>query len=135
MASGTSSTELDIAEQVARVLRSNEETQTFVAEQRKLIAEETKFRAEAAKLGRDRVLAPWQNRGDLRRRHGGADWRHRSGREDLLPVIVTRHPRPSGSRREAPYPASASTTARGGGRFERSSRLTADEAATVPRLA
>lgn len=60
MASGTSSTELDIAEQVARVLRSNEETQTFVAEQRKLIAEETKFRAEAAKLGRDRVLAPWQ---------------------------------------------------------------------------
>lgn len=44
---------LDIAEQVARVIRSNEETQKFIAEQRKLIA-------EAAKLERDRALAPWQ---------------------------------------------------------------------------
>lgn len=42
----------DLAEQVARVLRSNEETQKLVAEQRKLM--------EAAKLQRDRDLAPWQ---------------------------------------------------------------------------
>ncbi|KQP61057.1 hypothetical protein [Methylobacterium sp. Leaf108] len=44
---------LDMAEQVARVMRSLEETQKFVAEQKKLIA-------EAAKLERDRSLAPWQ---------------------------------------------------------------------------
>ena len=36
MGSSTSPTDLDIAEQVARVLRSNEETQKFVAEQAKL---------------------------------------------------------------------------------------------------
>lgn len=58
---------LDIAEQVARVIRSNEETQKFIAEQRKLIAEQSKFAAEqsklmaeTAKLERDRALAPWQ---------------------------------------------------------------------------
>lgn len=44
---------LDIAEQVARVLRSNAETQKFVAEQRKLMA-------EAAKFERERSLSPWQ---------------------------------------------------------------------------
>ncbi|SEP39566.1 hypothetical protein SAMN04487843_11520 [Methylobacterium sp. ap11] len=49
---------LDIAEQVARVIRSNEETQKFIAEQRKLMAEQAKLQAEAAKLERDRVLAP-----------------------------------------------------------------------------
>ena len=67
MASTSSPSSLDIAEQVARVLRSNEETQKFVAEQKKLmaeqaklLAEQTKFQAEAAKLLRDRALAPWQ---------------------------------------------------------------------------
>lgn len=42
MASTSVPTELDITEQVARVLRSNDETQKYVAEQRKLIAEQTK---------------------------------------------------------------------------------------------
>ena len=51
---------LDMAEQIARVIRSNEETQKFVAEQRKLIAEQSKLMAETAKLERDRALAPWQ---------------------------------------------------------------------------
>ena len=67
MADTSAPTNLDIAEQVARVLRSNEETQKFVAEQHKLIAEQTKLQAEqtklqaeAAKLERDRALAPWQ---------------------------------------------------------------------------
>lgn len=49
---------LDLAEQVARVLRSNAETEKFVAEQRKLMAEEAKLHAEASKLHRDRFLAP-----------------------------------------------------------------------------
>lgn len=60
MASTPSPADLDIAEQVARVLRSNEETQKFVAEQKKLMAEQAKLQAEAAKLYRDRALAPWQ---------------------------------------------------------------------------
>lgn len=53
MAQTSAPTELDVAEQVARVLRSNAETQKFVEEQSKL-------RAEAAKLNRDRSLAVWQ---------------------------------------------------------------------------
>lgn len=60
MVSTTTPSDLDIAEQVARVLRSNEETQKCVAEQRTLIAEQIKRQAEPAKLGRDRALAPWQ---------------------------------------------------------------------------
>lgn len=60
MASTSAPTSLDIAEQVARVLRSNEETQKFVAEQKKLMAEQAKLDAEAGKLARDRALAPWQ---------------------------------------------------------------------------
>lgn len=60
MANTSAPTNLDIAEQVARVLRSNEETQKFVAEQKKLMAEQAKLQAEAAKLDRDRALAPWQ---------------------------------------------------------------------------
>ncbi|UHC17377.1 hypothetical protein LRS73_05665 [Methylobacterium currus] len=51
---------LDITEQVARVLRSNEETQKFIAEQRKLLAEQAEHQAESSKLERDRALAPWQ---------------------------------------------------------------------------
>ncbi|AWB23016.1 hypothetical protein DA075_20625 [Methylobacterium currus] len=51
---------LDITEQVARVLRSNEETQKFIAEQRKLLAEQAEHQAEGSKLERDRALAPWQ---------------------------------------------------------------------------
>lgn len=54
----TSAPDLDLAEQVARVLRSNAETEKFVAEQRKLIAEQAKLDAEALKLSRDRTLAP-----------------------------------------------------------------------------
>ncbi|SFH04634.1 hypothetical protein [Methylobacterium gossipiicola] len=53
MANTSAPNSLDIAEQVARVLRSNAETQKFVEEQAKL-------RAEAAKLDRDRAIAPWQ---------------------------------------------------------------------------
>jgi hypothetical protein len=43
---------LEVAEQVARIERMQEETRKFVAEQHKLIA-------EAAKLRRDHGLAPW----------------------------------------------------------------------------
>ncbi len=51
---------LDIAEQVARVLRSQEETQKFVSEQHKLMAEAAKLNAEEAKLRRDREVSIWQ---------------------------------------------------------------------------
>jgi len=44
---------LDLAEQITRVFRAMDESQKFVAEQKKLMA-------EAAKLERDRALAPWQ---------------------------------------------------------------------------
>lgn len=60
MASTSSPGSLDLAEQVARVLRSNAETQKFVEEQGKLRAEQIKLQAEAEKLARDRMLAPWQ---------------------------------------------------------------------------
>ena len=43
--------DLDLNEQIARVIRMQEETMKFVAEQHKLMA-------EAAKLNRDRYLAP-----------------------------------------------------------------------------
>jgi hypothetical protein len=43
---------LDIREQIARIDRAREETLKFTAEQHKLTA-------EAAKLGPDRLLAPW----------------------------------------------------------------------------
>ncbi|WP_298961370.1 hypothetical protein [uncultured Methylobacterium sp.] len=46
---------LDIAEQVARVLRSQDETRKFVSEQRKLMAEEAVLNAEAAKLIREEL--------------------------------------------------------------------------------
>ena len=49
--SATVANPLDIQEQVARIERAQEETRKFVAEQHKLIA-------EAAKLERDRRLAP-----------------------------------------------------------------------------
>lgn len=49
--SATATSPLDIQEQVARIERSQEETRKFVAEQHKLIA-------EAAKLERDRRMAP-----------------------------------------------------------------------------
>ena len=44
-------TNLDMSEQIARVVRMQEETLKFVAEQHKLMA-------ETAKLNRDRYLAP-----------------------------------------------------------------------------
>ena len=53
MSDAAAPTSLDIAEQVARVLRSNEETQKFVAEQKTLMA-------EAAKYERDRAISVWQ---------------------------------------------------------------------------
>lgn len=53
MASAASPTALEIEEQVARIRRAQVETEKFVAEQKKLMA-------EAAKLERDRTLAPWQ---------------------------------------------------------------------------
>lgn len=53
MADTSSPIPLDIEEQVARIRRAREESEKFVAEQRKLMA-------EAQKLDRDRVLAPWQ---------------------------------------------------------------------------
>ena len=43
----------DLEEQLGRIRRACEESEKFVAEQRKLTA-------EAMKLERDRMLAPWQ---------------------------------------------------------------------------
>lgn len=43
----------DLQEQLGRIRRAREESEKFVAEQRKLTA-------EAAKLDRDRMVAPWQ---------------------------------------------------------------------------
>jgi len=43
----------DLEEQLGRLRRAREESEKFVAEQRKLTA-------EAMKLERDRMLAPWQ---------------------------------------------------------------------------
>jgi hypothetical protein len=43
---------LDLREQIGRIDKMREETLKFTAEQHKLMA-------EAAKLGRDRLLAPW----------------------------------------------------------------------------
>jgi hypothetical protein len=45
-------TDLNLREQIERIDRMHEEGIKFVAEQRKLIA-------EAAKLERERVIAPW----------------------------------------------------------------------------
>lgn len=52
---------------LAKVRRSNAETEKFIeeafklrAEEAKLRAEEAKLRAEEGKLGRDRALSPWQ---------------------------------------------------------------------------
>lgn len=53
MASAASPTALEIEEPVACIRRAQVETEKFVAEQKKLMA-------EAAKLDRDRTLAPWQ---------------------------------------------------------------------------
>lgn len=43
----------DLEEQIGRIRRAREESEKFVAEQKKL-------NAEAMKLERDRMLAPWQ---------------------------------------------------------------------------
>ena len=45
-------TDLNLREQIERIDRMREESDKFRAEQRKLMA-------EAAKLDRDRVMAPW----------------------------------------------------------------------------
>ncbi len=54
----SATTEFDLEEQLARIRRSNEETRKFVAEQHKLMEKAGKLTAEAAKLNRDRKLAP-----------------------------------------------------------------------------
>lgn len=53
MADAVSSLTPDLEEQLGRIRRAREESEKFVAEQKKLTA-------EAAKLDRDRMLAPWQ---------------------------------------------------------------------------
>jgi hypothetical protein len=71
-AGSASSAAFDIEEQRVRIERAHEETRTFVAEQHKLIVEQAKraaeqtkpaaeqfgMTAEAAKIRRDRSLAP-----------------------------------------------------------------------------
>ena len=66
-AGSASSAAFDIEEQRVRIERAHEETRTFVAERHKLIAVQAKLAAEqfgmtaeAAKIRRDRSLAPWQ---------------------------------------------------------------------------
>ncbi len=54
----SATTEFDLEEQLARIRRANEETRKFVAQQHKLMEEAGKLTAEAAKLNRDRKLAP-----------------------------------------------------------------------------
>lgn len=53
MADAVNALNPDLEEQLGRIRRAREESEKFVAEQRKLTA-------EAAKLDRDRMLAPWQ---------------------------------------------------------------------------
>jgi hypothetical protein len=57
---------MDLDEQIARIRaaqaqldRNIEETRKFVAEARKLDAEQFRLRAKEAKLHRDRMLSPW----------------------------------------------------------------------------
>lgn len=50
----------DLEEQLDRIRRAREESETFVADQQKLMAEQSKLAAEALKFERDRMLAPWQ---------------------------------------------------------------------------
>ncbi|MDT7952835.1 MAG: hypothetical protein RQ966_15130 [Acetobacteraceae bacterium] len=58
MSATATTNDLDLAEQVARIRRMQEETDKFAAEQRKLSEEALKLSAEAAKLRGDRWLAP-----------------------------------------------------------------------------
>lgn len=71
MADAASPAAFDIEAQRAQIQRAQEETNKFVAEQHKLMAElmaeaaklaveQIRMSAEAATLGRDRTLAPWQ---------------------------------------------------------------------------
>lgn len=53
MADATTPLTTDLEQQLDRIRRAREESEKFVAEQRKLTA-------EAMKLERDRMLAPWQ---------------------------------------------------------------------------
>lgn len=53
MADAVNALNPDLEEQLGRIRRAREESEKFVAEQKKLTA-------EAAKLDRDRMLAPWQ---------------------------------------------------------------------------
>lgn len=49
---------LNLAEQVARIERSQKETRKFVAEQHKLMAEQSKLLAEAGNLRVSRFVTP-----------------------------------------------------------------------------
>jgi hypothetical protein len=51
--------ELNIRDVLGRIDRQREETQKFIAEERKLTQEARKLDAEHDKLRRDRNLAPW----------------------------------------------------------------------------
>ena len=51
---------VELKERLAQIDRAQEETRKFAQEQHKLVQEALKFGAEAAKLQRDRGLAPWQ---------------------------------------------------------------------------
>lgn len=53
MAEGAIPLTPDLEEQIGQIRRAREESEKFVAEQKKLMA-------EAMKLERDRMLAPWQ---------------------------------------------------------------------------
>ena len=53
MAEGAIPLTPDLEEQIGRIRRTREESEKFVAEQRKLMA-------KAMKRERDRMLAPWQ---------------------------------------------------------------------------
>lgn len=51
---------MDAQEQVARIERAQEETRRFAAEMHDLTAKQSKLAAEALKLARDTMLAPWR---------------------------------------------------------------------------
>lgn len=50
---------LNIREQIGRIDRARVEGEKLAEETRKFVAEQHKLMAEAAKLNRDRWLAPW----------------------------------------------------------------------------
>ncbi len=51
---------VELKERLAQIDRAQEETRKFAQEQHRLVQQALKLGAEAAKLNRDRSLAPWQ---------------------------------------------------------------------------